>query len=115
MRCLAMALVTCWPTSWKKQSRQKAALWRRTSMTTAPRQRLQRIAMGSRSPGDREADLDLVAVAQLVLAGEQRPVADHQHRARQHVQVTEQVGHAADVGHLDGPVRWAQTGGDEHG
>jgi hypothetical protein len=29
--------------------------------------------------------------------------------------VAEQVGHAADVGHLDGPVGWAQTGGDEHG
>src|SRR5215218_5241412 len=68
----------------------------------------------SGASGNGEPDLDLVAVAELVLAGQQGAVADHEHRPGQHLQAGQEVGHAADVGHLDGPVGRAQAGGHEH-
>jgi hypothetical protein len=64
---------------------------------------------------DGEADLDRVAVAKLVLAGQQGPVADHQHGGRQHLEPRQQVLDAADVGDLDHAVGRTEAGGHEHG
>src|SRR5919106_6303109 len=73
-----MARRTCSWQWWTKQSAQKAALWRRRSISAGALQRRHFIGPPL-TARDHGADLDRVGLLQSLVVGDERVVADHEH------------------------------------
>ena len=79
-RASSIARRTCSRQWCRKQSRQNAALWRRTSMTAGSRHAALHGTLTVGASRDDGADLDDVVVGEARVAGDELSPADHEHR-----------------------------------